>query len=76
MTSSIWNEKSFEKIWIPSKEISNSKLYATQWFSGEKIKLLLQLYEIWVGSYKESNLKSFGSILKLPSNLELFRFLV
>ena len=50
------------------------KLYATQWFSWGKIKWLLQLYAIRVGSYKESNWKSFGSILNLPFNLELFGF--
>ena len=60
-------QRVFEKIWIPFGNISNSKkLYATQWFSWEKIKWLLQLYEIWVGSQKESNWKSFESILKLP----------
>ena len=47
MTSSIQrNEKGFEKIWIPSENISNLKLYATLWFSWDNIKWLLELDEI------------------------------
>ena len=34
------------------------KLYATQWFSREKIKWLLKTYEIWVRSFKGLNSKS------------------
>ena len=68
MTSSIYlNDKGCWKylnfIW---KIFPTQELYATQLFSWEKIKWLLQLYEIWVGSQKESNWKSFESILKLP----------
>ena len=60
-----WFLKRFE-FQLEIFQIQKKNLYATQWFSWEKIKWLLQLYEIWVGSQKESNWKSFKSILKLP----------
>ena len=48
------------------------KLYATQWFSWEMIKWLLQKYEIWVGSFKELK---FKIQLKLFFNLGYLSFI-
>ena len=65
MTSFIFKWIGFwKKIWISFGKISNSKLYATQWYSWGKIRWLLQLCEIGVGSYNESSWKSFESALK------------
>ena len=48
------------------------KLYATQWFSREKIKWLLQ--NIWNMSWEFQRNSKLKSILKLFSILELFEF--
>ena len=46
----------FEKIWISFGNFSNSEeLYATQWFSWEKIKWLLQM--LWNMSWKFKRIK-------------------
>ena len=71
MTSSIYlNDKGCWKylnfIW---KIFPILKLYATQWFSREKIKWLLQSYEIWVGSLKGSKFKILLKLFSIWSYL-------
>ena len=73
MTSSIYlNEKGCWKylnfIW---KYFPFLKLYATQWFSREKIKWLLQ--NIWNMSWEFQRIK-FKVLLEIIFNLELFGF--
>ena len=53
------------------KYFPNQKLYATQWFSWEKIKWLLQ--NIWNMSWKFKRIK-FKVLLEIIFNLELFGF--
>ena len=64
------NDKGFFKIFEFHLEIFQiQKLYATQWLSWEKIKWLLQIIRNIGWKLKESNWKSFGSILKPTFNL-------
>ena len=73
MTSSIFSKmkKGVENIWISFEIFPILKLYATQWFSREKIKWLLQKhmkYELGVSKVK------FKVLLEIIFNLELFGF--
>ena len=54
----------FENIWIPFANKSNQTLYATRWFSWERVRWLLQ--NIWnrVESDEEKLWISFGSLLE------------
>ena len=51
------------------------ELYATQWFSWEKIKWLLQMLRKRVGSFKESNWKSFRSYFETHFQFGVIWFL-
>ena len=62
-----------QNIWISIENIFPFlKLYATQWFSREKIKWLLQ--NKWNMSWEFQRNSNLKSILKLFSILELFEF--
>ena len=60
-----------KNIWIPLGNIFPiHKLYATQWFSWEKIKWLLQIMKYELGVSKDQ----FQVLLELIFNLDLFEF--
>ena len=59
------NERVFENNWISFGNISIHKLHATQWFSWEKIKWLLQ--NVWNMSWKFKRIK-LKVLLKLLWN--------
>ena len=59
----------FENIWISLEMFQIQKLQATQWFSWEKIKWLLQI--IWNMSWEFQRIK-FKVLLNFIFNLDLF----